>query len=82
LPPKGAFPQFPLIVQNLAFAFKIPFQVLLNDVPHGKIIQTPFSTQPLEMLPGFPFPTPGIMVLIAASIFPAAFDSYFLKMGR
>jgi hypothetical protein len=53
--------------------------VLKKDVTYGKIIQAPFSTQPLEMLPGFPVPIPGIVLLTAAPLFPATFDSYFLK---
>jgi hypothetical protein len=53
--------------------------MLKKDVPHGKIIETPFSTKPLEMLPGFPVPIPGIAALIAGPIFPAAFDYDFLE---
>jgi hypothetical protein len=80
LPFKRLLPQFPLIIQKLALATQLPSQVLNKDVSYGKIIQTHFSTQPLKMLPGFPVPIPGIVVLTAASIFPAALDSYFLKI--
>jgi hypothetical protein len=48
-----------------------------KDVPYGKIIQTSFSTQPFKVLPGFPVSIPGIVILTAAPIFPATFDSYF-----
>jgi hypothetical protein len=56
--------------------------VLNNYVPYGKIIKTPFSTQPLKMLPGFPVTIPWIVVLTADPIFPATFDSDLLKLGR
>jgi hypothetical protein len=52
LPSEGLLPQFPLIKKDLALAFQLPFQVLFNDVPYGKIIQAPFLAKPLEMLPG------------------------------
>jgi len=55
-------------------------RVLINDVPYGKIIQSPFSTQPLEMLPGFPVPVPGIVFLTAPPISPDVFDSKPLKI--
>jgi hypothetical protein len=70
LPFKRLLPQFPLIEQDLALAFQLPFQVLKNDVPYGKIIKTLLTTQPLKMLPGFPVPIPGIVVLTAVPIFP------------
>jgi hypothetical protein len=54
--------------------------VLFKDVPLGKIIETLATTQALEMVPGFPIPIPGIVVLTAGPIFPATFDSYFLKI--
>ena len=54
--------------------------MLQKNVPYGKIIQTPFPTKPLEVLPGFPVSIPGIVFLTAAPIFPAAFDSYFFKI--
>jgi hypothetical protein len=54
--------------------------VLFNDVPHGKIIQAQFSTQPLKMLPGFPVPIPEIVFLTAGPIFPVAFDFDLLKI--
>jgi hypothetical protein len=53
-----------------------------KDLLYGKIIKTLATTQAFEMLPGFPVPIPGIVVLIAGSIFPAAFDSDILKLGR
>jgi hypothetical protein len=53
-----------------------------NDVPYGKIIETPFSTQPLKMLPGFSVLIPWIVFLTAAPIFPTTFDYDLLKMGR
>jgi hypothetical protein len=56
--------------------------VLLNDVPYGNIIETLLLAQLLELVPWFPVPISGIVFLTAAPIFPAAFDSYFLKMGR
>ena len=55
LPSECLLSQFPLIIYNLALAFRLPSQVLKKDVPYGKIIETPFSTQPLEMLQGFQF---------------------------
>jgi hypothetical protein len=55
--------------------------MLLKDLPDCKISETPYSAQPLKMLPGFPVPIPGIVVLIASPIFPAAFDFDFLKIG-
>jgi hypothetical protein len=76
----ASLPQFPLIIQDLAFASQLPSQVFKKNVPYGKIIQTSFSTQPFKMLPGFPVPMPGIVVLTAGPIFHAAFDSYFLKI--
>jgi hypothetical protein len=79
LPLEGILPQFPLIEQDLTFSFQLPSQVLNNYVPYGKIIQSPFSTQLLEMLPEFPDPNPGIVFLSAGSIFPNALGSYFLK---
>jgi hypothetical protein len=54
--------------------------MLKKDLPYGKIIKTQFSTQTLKMLPGFPVPIPGIVVLTAAPIFLATLDSYFLKI--
>jgi hypothetical protein len=54
--------------------------VLQKNVPYGKIIKAPFSTQPLEMLPGFPAPIPGIVVLTAGPIFPDIFDYDSLKI--
>jgi hypothetical protein len=54
--------------------------VLHEDVPYGKIIQTPFSTQPLKMLPRLPVPIPGNVILIASPIFTATFDSDSLKI--
>jgi hypothetical protein len=54
--------------------------MLLKDIPYGKIIKTSFSTQPLKMLPGFPVPIPGIVVLTAGLIFPAIFDPDLLKI--
>jgi hypothetical protein len=56
--------------------------MLFKDVPYGKIIKTPLSAQPLEMMPGFPVPIPGIVFLSAGPIFHATFDSDILKMGR
>jgi len=64
----------------MALAIQLPAQVLFNDVPYRKIIQAPFSTQPLKMLPVFPVPIPGIMVLTAGPIFLEAFDSDLLKI--
>jgi hypothetical protein len=80
LPFERLLPQFPLIIQDLAFAFQHPFWVLHKDVPHGKIIETLLTTKPLEMLPRFPVPISGIVVLIAGPIFTAAFDCDFLKI--
>jgi hypothetical protein len=54
--------------------------VLFDDVHYGKIIETLFSTQPLEMLPRFPVPIPWIVFLTAGPIFPDEFDLYFLKI--
>jgi hypothetical protein len=54
--------------------------VLHKDIPYGKIIETMLSTQPYEMVPELPFLIPGIVFLTAAPIFPAAFDSDFLKI--
>ena len=65
-----------------ALAFRLPSQVLKKDVPYRKIIETPFSTKPLKMLPGFPVPIPGTVFLTAAPIFPATFDYDILKIGR
>jgi hypothetical protein len=42
LPSEGILLQFPLIEQDPALAFQPSFQVLINDVPYGKIIETPF----------------------------------------
>jgi hypothetical protein len=42
LPLKSILLQFPLIIQNLALAFQLPSQVLIKNVPYGKIIETPF----------------------------------------
>jgi hypothetical protein len=56
--------------------------MLKKDLPYGKIIKTPFSTQTLKMVPGFPVPIPGIVVLTASPLFPGAFDSDFFKNGR
>jgi hypothetical protein len=78
-PLENLFPQFLLIEQDLTLAFQLPSQVFKKDIPYGKIIKTPFSTQTLEMLPGFPVPIPGVVFLTAAPIFPAAFDSYFFE---
>lgn len=54
--------------------------MLFNDVPYGKIIEAPFPTKPLKMLPGFPVTIPWIVVLTAAPIFPATLDSDFLRI--
>jgi hypothetical protein len=75
LPRESLFAQFPHIEQYLALAFQLPSQVLRKDVPHSKIIETPFSAHPLEMLPGFPVPIPGIVFLTATPVFPDIFDS-------
>jgi hypothetical protein len=82
LPSERLLPQFPLIKKDLALAFQLPSQVLYKNFPYGKIIKTPFSTQPLEMLSGFPVPIPGIVVLTAGPIFPATSDSDLLKIVR
>jgi hypothetical protein len=66
---------------SLALGFQLPSKVLKKDVPYGKIIQTPFSTKPLKILPGFPVPIPGIVILTAGSTFPAIFDSDFFEIG-
>jgi hypothetical protein len=55
--------------------------MLHKDVPCGKIIETLVTTQPFEMLPGFPVPIPGIVFLTASPIFPATFDFDLLKIG-
>jgi hypothetical protein len=73
-------PQFPLLIQNQALAFQLSPQLLLKDLPYGKIIEILFTTQSPEMVPGFPAPIPGIMVLTSAPIFLAAFDLCFLKI--
>jgi hypothetical protein len=65
----------------MAFAFQLSFLVLKSDVHHGKIIETRFSIQLLEMVPWFPVPIPGIVFLTAAPIFLAAFVCIF-KIGR
>jgi hypothetical protein len=80
LPLKGILPEFLIIDHELTRAIQLPFQVLFKDVPYSKIIKTPFSSQPLKMLPWFPVQIPWIVVLIAGPIFPATFDSYFLKI--
>jgi hypothetical protein len=54
--------------------------VLPEDVPYGKIIETLLKTQQVEMEPEFPVPIPGIVILAVGPIFPAAFDSDFLKI--
>jgi len=54
--------------------------VLKKDVPYGKIIQAPFSAQVLKMIPRFPVPIPGIVILTAGPIVPATFDSDLLKI--
>jgi hypothetical protein len=54
--------------------------VLKKDVPYGKIIVSLLTTQPLEVVPRFPVPIPGIVVLTAGSIFPAVFDYDFLEI--
>jgi hypothetical protein len=51
-----------------------------KDVPCGKIIKAPVSTKPLEMLPGFSDPIPGIVFLTASPIFHATFDFDLLKI--
>jgi hypothetical protein len=56
--------------------------VLKKDVPYGKIIETKFLAKPLKMLPGFPVPIPGIVVLTAGPIFQDAINYDLLKMGR
>jgi len=52
LPLQSILLQFPLIVQNLTLAIQLSTQMLCKDVPYGKIIQSPFSTQTFKMLPG------------------------------
>jgi hypothetical protein len=54
--------------------------MLKKDIPYGKIIMTPFSAQSPEMLPGFPVPIPGTLVLTAGPIFLATFDFDHLKI--
>jgi hypothetical protein len=44
--------------------------VLKKDIHYGKIIETLLSTQPLEMMPGFPVPIPEIVFLTAAIVCP------------
>jgi hypothetical protein len=39
--------------------------MLKKDVPDGKIVESLLTTQPLEMLPGFSVPNPGIVFLTA-----------------
>jgi hypothetical protein len=56
--------------------------VLKDDVPYGKIIKTPLSAHPLEMVPGFPVSNPGIVFLAAGPIFHGSFDYDLLKLGR
>jgi hypothetical protein len=80
LPSERLLPQFPLIEQDLALAFQFPSKMLKKDVPYGKIIQAPFSIQPLKMIPRFPVPIPGIVVLTAGPIFHATFDYDLLKI--
>jgi hypothetical protein len=80
MPSKSILPQFPLIVQDLALAFQLPTQMLNKDVPYVEIIEVLFSTQRLETLPGFPVPIPGIVILTAGPIFPAAIDFDLLKI--
>jgi hypothetical protein len=55
--------------------------VLTKSIPYGKIIETLFLTQRLEMLQSFPVPIPGIVFLTATPIFPTTLDSDLLKMG-
>ncbi len=80
LPLESLHPRFPLIKSDLTFAFQFPSKLHKKHVPYGKIIKTLFSTKPLEMVPGFPVPIPEIVFMTGGSIFPAAFDSYFLKI--
>jgi hypothetical protein len=54
--------------------------VLNKDLPHGNFIETRLTTQSLKMLPGFPVPIPGIVVVTADPIYPAALDSDLLKI--
>ena len=54
--------------------------MLKKDVPDGKIVESLLTTQPLEMLPGFSVPNPGIVFLTAGFLFPGAFDSDRLKI--
>jgi hypothetical protein len=83
LPLKSLLPQFRSTYRTWPLAIQFPSQMLHKDVPYGKIIETLFSTKPLEMLPpGFIGPNPGIVILIASPIFTATFDLYFLKIVR
>jgi hypothetical protein len=59
LPLQRLLPHIALIIKDLVLAFQLPLQVLKNDVPNGKIIQTPFSTTLLKMVSRFPVPILG-----------------------
>jgi hypothetical protein len=50
LPSKSLLSQFPLIKKNQALAIQLPPQMLTEDVPYGKIIETSLSTQSLKMI--------------------------------
>jgi hypothetical protein len=76
---RASFSNFLSSLLNLTLGFQLPFQVLYEDVPYGKIINTLFTTQPLEMVPGFTVLIPGIRILPQVK-FPATFDYYFLKI--